>query len=61
MSIGESSAREPEAGEITVRLRTGSLNYHDLLVVSGATPPKECRIPLSDGAGEVIAVGEGVY
>lgn len=60
VSIGESSAREPQAGEITVRLHASSLNYHDLLVVSGATPPKECRIPLSDGAGEVIAVGEGV-
>ncbi len=58
--IGASEARPPQAGEITVRLRASSLNYHDLGVVSGAMPPREQRIPMSDGAGEVIAVGEGV-
>ncbi|MDO5667057.1 MAG: NAD(P)-dependent alcohol dehydrogenase [Alcaligenaceae bacterium] len=60
LEIGASDAREPTKGEITVRLYASSLNYHDLLVVSGATPPTERRIPMSDGAGEVIAVGEGV-
>ncbi len=57
---GISEPRAPEAGEITVRIRASSLNYHDLGVVSGATPPTEQRIPMSDGAGEVIAVGAGV-
>ena len=55
-----SQSRKPEAGEITVRLYASSLNYHDLMVVTGAMPPQERRIPMSDGAGEVIAVGEGV-
>ncbi|MES2627254.1 MAG: NAD(P)-dependent alcohol dehydrogenase [Pseudomonadota bacterium] len=50
----------PGPGEITVRIHASSLNYHDLAVVSGATPPKEQRIPMSDGAGKVIAVGAGV-
>jgi NADPH:quinone reductase-like Zn-dependent oxidoreductase len=58
--VGSTEPREPVAGEISVRIRASSLNYHDLGVVSGAMPPSEPRIPLSDGAGEVIAVGEGV-
>src|SRR5690554_5244024 len=60
VSVGSSSARNPRPGEITVRIRASSLNYHDLGVVSGAMGPSERRIPMSDGAGEVIAVGEGV-
>lgn len=50
----------PAAGEIRVRLHASSLNYHDYRVVSGASPLAEDRIPLSDGAGVVEAVGEGV-
>ncbi len=51
----------PGRGEISVRLRASSLNYHDYGVVKGPMAPKhESRIPLSDGAGEVTAVGEGV-
>lgn len=57
--IGTSEPREPKAGEITVRLHASSLNYHDLGVVSGVMGPTERRIPMSDGAGEVIAVGPG--
>lgn len=60
VSSGSTEAREPEAGEITVRVRASSLNYHDLGVVSGAMGPAERRIPMSDGAGDVIAVGAGV-
>lgn len=60
VEVGSSVSREPAFGEITVRLYANSLNYHDLLVVSGVMAPQERRIPMSDGAGEVIAVGEGV-
>ncbi|NLC37552.1 MAG: NAD(P)-dependent alcohol dehydrogenase [Alcaligenaceae bacterium] len=60
VSAGTTQPRDPQAGEITVRLRASSLNYHDLGVVSGAMAPAERRIPMSDGAGEVIAVGAGV-
>jgi NADPH:quinone reductase-like Zn-dependent oxidoreductase len=52
--------RDPGPGEIKVRIRAGSLNYHDYVVVSGMTSPADRRIPMSDGAGEVIAVGQGV-
>ncbi len=51
---------QPKQGEISVRLRASSLNYHDYAVVSGLIPTQEGRIPLSDGAGEVIAIGQGV-
>ena len=50
----------PEPGEIMVRVRASSLNYHDYLVVVGMIPTPEGRIPMSDGAGEVVAIGEGV-
>ncbi|MEE1920947.1 NAD(P)-dependent alcohol dehydrogenase [Pseudomonas sp. 148P] len=60
VTVGNSEAAAPAAGEITVRLRANSLNYHDFAVVSGMWGPSEPRIPMADGAGEVIAVGEGV-
>ena len=60
VSIETSRPADPAPGEITVRLRASSLNFHDYMVVKGITGPKERRIPMSDGAGEVIAVGEGV-
>lgn len=50
----------PGAGEIAVRIRASSLNFHDYLVVNGTIPTEDRRIPMSDGAGEVIAVGAGV-
>ncbi|WP_263144903.1 NAD(P)-dependent alcohol dehydrogenase [Pseudomonas sp. RIT-PI-AD] len=60
LTRGTCEARAPEAGEICVRLRASSLNYHDFAVVSGMWGPHEPRIPMADGAGEVIAVGAGV-
>ncbi len=53
-------AGEPGRGEILVRLAASSLNYHDYAVVVGAIKTPDRRIPMSDGAGEVLAVGEGV-
>lgn len=50
----------PGPGEIGVRLRASSLNYHDYAVVKGMIPAENLRIPMSDGAGEVTQVGEGV-
>ncbi len=50
----------PGPGEILVRLRASSLNYHDYVVVTGGIKTADRRIPLSDGAGEILAVGEGV-
>ncbi|MGA1342950.1 MAG: zinc-dependent alcohol dehydrogenase family protein [Hyphomonas sp.] len=50
----------PGPGEVLVRVRASSLNYHDFIVVLGGIPTPDGRIPMSDGAGEVVAVGEGV-
>lgn len=60
VTVGSTQPVAPGAGEITVRLRASSLNFHDYLVVSGVTGPSEQRIPMADGAGEVTAVGAGV-
>lgn len=50
----------PGPGEVQVSLRASSLNYHDYAVVTGHIPAAAGRIPMSDGAGEVVAVGAGV-
>ena len=50
----------PQEGEIQVRIHASSLNYHDLGVVTGHARAENGRIPMSDGAGVVTAVGEGV-
>lgn len=51
---------QPGPGQIRVRIEASSLNYHDLAVALGWLPTQDGRIPLSDGAGTVEAVGEGV-
>lgn len=51
---------EPGAGEIRVRIHASSLNFHDFSVVSGVIPTEDGRIPMSDGAGVVEAVGGGI-
>lgn len=60
VTVGNCEANTPKAGEITVRLHANSLNYHDFAVVSGMWGPTEPRIPMADGAGEVVAVGADV-
>jgi len=50
----------PGRGEVRVRLKASSLNYHDYAVAIGAIPTGDRRILMSDGAGLVEAVGEGV-
>lgn len=47
-------------GEVLMRVRASSLNFHDYLVATGMMPAAAGRIPLSDGAGEVVALGAGV-
>ena len=58
----ERATPEPGADEVLVRIRAASLNYRDMLVVQGKYNPrlKFPRVPLSDGAGEVVSVGANV-
>ena len=60
LKVCERDKRDPGPGEIQVRVRASSLNFHDYAVVSGMIPMSEERIPMSDGAGVVTAVGDGV-
>jgi NADPH:quinone reductase-like Zn-dependent oxidoreductase len=52
----------PGPGQAVIRVRACSINYRDLAVMRGAygSGVKAPLIPLSDGAGEVAAVGPGV-
>ncbi len=53
----------PGPGEVLVRINAASLNYRDLLTFQGGYGSRQKQadlIPLSDGAGEVISVGDGV-
>ena len=60
LSIVERDSPTLKAGEILVQWHATSLNFHDYLVAVGGIPVPEGRIPMSDGAGEVIGVGAGV-
>ena len=53
---------KPGVNQVLVKMRAFSLNYRDLLVVNGLYNPKLKLpiVPLSDGVGEVVAVGPGV-
>lgn len=53
----------PGPRQVLVRVRATSLNYRDLITVEGKyarSAPKPDLVPLSDGAGEVVALGPGV-
>ncbi len=62
LKIVERPAPAPGPGQVVVTMRAWSVNYRDLLVVTGQYNPrlKLPMVPLSDGAGEVTAVGPGV-
>src|SRR5215213_10964771 len=52
----------PGPGHVVVQVRAVSLNYRDLLIVRGQYNPRMPlpRVPCSDAAGDVVAVGPGV-
>ncbi|MER5726854.1 NAD(P)-dependent alcohol dehydrogenase [Streptomyces sp. NPDC002138] len=63
--LGEHGAAVPEpAGPtgIVVAMRAASLNRRDLMILDGSYPLPAVPgvVPLSDGAGEVVAVGDAV-
>ncbi len=61
LEVGEQpEPGEPGPDEIRVRIHASSLNFHDYGVVSGKMPTEDGRIPMSDGAGVIEAIGDGV-
>ncbi len=60
--VAERPEPRPGPGEVLIRVRACSLNYRDLLIAKGLYNKKLPLpfVPLSDGAGEVAAVGDGV-
>jgi NADPH:quinone reductase-like Zn-dependent oxidoreductase len=60
LKLVEEDHPKPRPGELLVRIRASSLNFHDDMVVQGKIPCADGRIPMSDGAGEVIALGDDV-
>lgn len=60
--LREREAAKPGPTEIVVRVHAASLNKRDSFILAGAypLPARKGVVPLSDGAGEVVAVGDGV-
>ena len=51
----------PGPGEVAIRMAAASLNYRDIMIKNGKYGNMRLPvIPLSDGAGQVVATGEGV-
>ena len=63
LQLQHAAAPEPGRGQVVVRIRACSLNHRDLNIVGGGYTSvrlKPHAIPLSDGAGEIVAVGPEV-
>lgn len=62
LRLREEADPKPQRGEVLVRVRAVSLNFRDIAIVRGRYPRKAVPglIPVSDAAGDVVAVGEGV-
>jgi NADPH:quinone reductase-like Zn-dependent oxidoreductase len=60
LQLVEADQPQPGPRDLLVRIRACSLNFHDDLVVTGKFPSADGRVPMTDGAGEVIAVGSEV-
>jgi NADPH:quinone reductase-like Zn-dependent oxidoreductase len=60
--LGERAEPHPEANEVLVRIHARSVNYRDVRILDGLypVPGRAGTVALSDGAGEVVAVGSGV-
>ncbi len=62
LSLSERDEPKPRANEVLVKFHAFSLNYRDLMMVKGWYNPKLKMpiVPFSDGAGEVVEIGESV-
>ncbi len=62
LTLRESDTPRPGPGQVLVRMKAASLNYRDLLIITGRYPGMKSQglVPVSDGAGVVAEVGAGV-
>jgi NADPH:quinone reductase-like Zn-dependent oxidoreductase len=62
LTLREEPEPTPGPGQVVVAVHAVSLSFRELLILRGAyvLPIKPDVIPVSDGAGEVVAIGEGV-
>jgi NADPH:quinone reductase-like Zn-dependent oxidoreductase len=62
LEMADATVRLPADHEVLIRVRATSLNRRDVFVMKGQYPvgARDTIVPLSDGAGEVVAVGHGV-
>ena len=62
LTLAEREKPVPKESEVLVKMHAASLNYRDLMMIKGAYNPrlKMPLVPFSDGAGEVVEVGESV-
>ena len=63
-NLNQTERPDPTAGpgQVLVKVKAVSINFRDILMVRGHYNPRQPLplIPFSDGAGEIVAVGEGV-
>jgi len=62
LTLAQRPEPQLQSRQVLLKMRAASLNYRDLLTVKGAYSSKQKLplIPLSDGVGEVVAIGDGV-
>ena len=62
LSMVERGQPSPCLGEVVVKIKAASINYRDFMIAKGLYNPNLSLplIPLSDGAGEVVEVGNDV-
>lgn len=62
LELAERPAPEPGPGEVRIRVRANAINFRDLMTIKDPVSRRlpYPRIPNSDAAGDVAAVGPGV-
>jgi NADPH:quinone reductase-like Zn-dependent oxidoreductase len=62
LELTDAAVRLPGDHEVLIRVRATSLNRRDVFVMKGQYPvgSRDSIVPLSDGAGEIVAIGHGV-
>ncbi|HEX8185567.1 MAG TPA: NAD(P)-dependent alcohol dehydrogenase [Blastocatellia bacterium] len=62
LALVERDEPEPARNEVVVKFHAASLNYRDLMFIKGTYNPKAKlpAVPFSDGAGEVVKIGDNV-